>query len=174
MKKVSVLLLILLMLFIVGCSGGGSKKLSPYKNLPDFSKDFNVVFEHINSDYVNKEKINQIMGYLVSAYKSRDAESACEFVYEHNYSEDFSKIRGEISTKASSYLTSALENERNAAVKLTNEAFELSAANVTFGKWVMKYSHEKTLSKPNFKDVQTDLKTVINELSKVFYGKDIV
>ena len=174
MKKIFAVILALLMIFTVGCSGNSSEKLTPYDNLPDFNKDFKVVFKYVDSSAVSEEKINEIMGYLVSAYKADNAETACEYIYKQNYSEAFSEMYEAISTKASNCLTSAVKDERAAAAKLTSEALNITKANISYSQWLTKYTHEKTLSKSNFKTVQSSLKTAINALADVFYGKDIV
>ena len=176
MKKIFAMILVVFMIFAVGCSddSSSSDKLTPYADLPNFQKDFKVVFEHVDSSKVSEEKINEIMGYLVAAYNADDSESACKYIYEQNYNEVFSEIREEISLKAASCLTSSSQEERAAAVKLTTQALKVSEANLSYSQWVTKYSHEKTLSKSNFKTVQSNLKSAINSLSAVFYGKDIV
>ena len=176
MKKIFALILVMFMIFAVGCSGnfGSSDILVPYEDLPSFQNDFKVVFEHVESSDVSEDKINEIMGYLVAAYNAEDAESACKFIYEQNYTDIISEMREAISLKAASCLTSSSQEERAAAVKLTTQALKVSEANLSYSQWVTKYTHEKTLSKSNFKTVQSNLKTAINKLAKVFYGKDIV
>lgn len=174
MKKIFAVVLAILMIFTVGCEENSSEKLTPYENLPDFHKDFKVVFKYVDSSSVSEEKINEIMGYLVSAYRSDNAVAACEYIYKQNYNEVFSEIYEAISTQASYWLTSEVEDERASAVKLTNEALNVTKANISYSQWLVEYSHERTLSKSNFKTVQSSLKTVINALSAVFYGKDIV
>ena len=174
MKKLIAIILSLFMIFAVGCSGNTSDKLTPYDDLPDFNKDFKVVFEYVDASKVSEEKINEIMGYLVAAYNAENAETACKYIYEQNYNEVFSKMYEAISTKASSCLISSVQEERAAAVKLTTEGLNITKANVSYSQWLTKYAHEKTLSKSNFKTVQTNLKSAINALANVFYGKDIV
>ena len=174
MKKIFAVVLAILMIFTVGCEENSSEKLTPYDNLPDFHKDFKVVLKYVDSSAVSEEKINEIMGYLVSAYRADNAVAACEYIYKQNYSEAFSEMYEAISTQASHFLTSDVKDERDAAVKLTSEALNITKANISYNQWAVEYTHERTLSKSNFKTVQSNLKTAINALADVFYGKDIV
>lgn len=172
MKKVFTVLLMALMIFASGCSEDKSSgKLTPKTDLPEFTENFSVVFEHVD---VTEAEINEIMGYLVAAYEFSDAESACKYIYEQDYMNKISDIRGKISNKASLFLSSTSDSERDAVMKLTNQAYYLAEANLQLSKWQTKYSHEKTLSMPSYKKVQSGLKDPINAFSKVFYGKEIV
>ena len=63
MKKIFAMILVVFMIFAVGCSddSSSSDKLTPYADLPNFQKDFKVVFEHVDSSKVSEEKINEII-----------------------------------------------------------------------------------------------------------------
>ncbi len=180
LKKILCVLLALAVVFsIAGCGSNKNDSnelisITPYEELPAFTGNFKLVFDNISEEKLSKSELEEIIGYMISAYYAYSAEDFCEYMSEQDFTTTLTAAQDAITARGTELILSSNVGERDMAVILTTVAADFSDANVSYAQWRVKNSAYKINDKYTAEELKDEMKYIINEYTVMFFGQAVV
>lgn len=169
MKKITALLLVAVMcISLAACSAGTKNKLTPKKDLPEYSEDFQKVLDNVD---VAEEDIASFMGYALAAYETYEAKEFCDYVYSELDFTAFDAISDAVAAEIDELSTKETAEAMRLSLSLQTIKFNFVTASTL--KAAVNSDYAKATEESDYESFKESYANALNQYADILYGTDL-